>query len=127
MWYDDHKFLPLVFPPLLFALFDLFVLLGIILLAYSSNLTVYSMSSPGAIFAFLAFVVAVGLTLWYDFHVYLEVMGVVQDEDSSLTPDPAFTDLNQRFEDGQHALLFLFSFVMLIALTALTCIDSKLE
>lgn len=112
VWYGSHAYVQMVFTSLLLAFFDLLVLLLILLSAYSTSLTVYAMSNPGVIAGVVFFVVCLFLIAWYDYHVYLTWA------DQGL-------DLNQRFEDGEHALLFLVTVVFLLGMTAIAVIDAK--
>lgn len=112
VWYGGHTYVQLVFTSLLLGFFDLLVLLLVLLSAYSSSLTIYVMSSPGIIAGLFFFIVCLFLIAWYDYHVYLTWA------DQGL-------DLNQRFEDGEHALLFLVTILMLLGMTAIAVIDAK--
>ena len=128
MWYDDHKYIAMVFPPIMFALFDLFVCLVVLLMAYRSDLEVYAMSSVVVILLMLSYIAGMSGVLWYDFHVFLQASeGLEEDAEKEAEAIHSPVDLNQCFEDGHHGLLFLVTAVMLVALTALTSSDSKLR
>lgn len=116
VWNDDHEFISAVLSPLLFALFDLFVVLLLLLVVYSCDLGVYSMSHPISIALVLTFLCVVGGLLWLEFHVYIE--SVERQPDSE-------PDLNQRFTDGEHASVLVVTAGLLAYFTIIACIDAK--
>lgn len=116
MWNDDHEFIHLVLPPLVLVFVDLLVMLVIQLMVYSSSLDVYTMSNLGFLIMFFVIVVVIVLILWFEFHSFL--LSVKHEKDS-------VQDLNQRFEDGEHAPLLALTAILLLIFTVIACIDAK--
>lgn len=116
MWNDDHEFIHLILPPLGLVFVDLLVMLVIHLTMYSSDLKVYTMSDFGFLIMFFVIGMFIVLILWFEFHRFLQ--SVKHEKDS-------VQDLNQRFEDGEHAPLLALTAILLLIFTVIACIDAK--
>lgn len=103
---------------MLFGLLDLVIVLFLLLFVYYNDQGVYTLSaavSAVAIFVFLLFIMAL---LWKELDVFRE----------SVSRAPySEPDLNQRFTDGEHALVFLVTAMLLCYLTVVGSVDSSRE
>jgi hypothetical protein len=131
VWNDTHEYLPLIFPPMMFAVFDLLLVLFLLLLVYRHHLDVYSMSGIGPLASFFVYLLLIGSLLWYEFHVFLEHAGQSSNDvpsgSGNTENDAGVSDLNQRFEGWQHGALFLLTAALVIGLTIYTSMDASLR
>jgi amino acid transporter len=101
----------LIVPPLLFAFFDLTVLILLLLISYRTDLEVYAMSGSLAIMGFVLYVFALLGLLRYEYHVHR-----VRKERGSL--------MDQVFENDRHSPLFLVTAATLVWVTVVGIVDA---
>jgi len=120
IWNDDHGLVHITFSSMLLAILDLFLMLVVWFVVYRvQDGGVASMSGIGPILVVTVWLMLTGFILWYEFHVFL--LSVAKEP-----KDPtAERDLNQRFEDGEHASMFFLALGVLVWFTAVACIDSR--
>lgn len=102
----------LVVPPLLFAFFDLTVLLVLLLSQYRSDVGVYAMSGTLAIIGFFLYVLALLGLLRYEYHVHRvrKERGLVMD---------------QLFDNDRHSPVFVVTVATLIWVTVVGIVDTQ--
>jgi len=106
-----------VLPSMLLFVLDLFIMLFVWLLVYRvPDGGVFTISGVGPILVILLWIMLTVGFLWYELHVYLESM--------EKKPN-AVTDLNQRFEEGEHTAVVFLTLGVLVWSTVAACIDSS--
>ena len=112
LWFGYDSVMSLVVPPLLFAFFDLTVLLVLILSQYRSDAGVYAMSGTLAIIGFFLYVLALLGLLRYEYHVHRvrKERGLVMD---------------QLFDNDRHSPVFVVTVATLIWVTVVGIVDTQ--
>lgn len=110
LWFGYDSVMSLVVPPLLFAFFDLTVLLVLLLLEYRSDGGVYAMSGALAIIGFFLYVLALLGLLRYEYHVHRvrKERGLVMD---------------QLFDNDRHSPVFMVTVATLVWMTVVGIVD----
>jgi hypothetical protein len=115
MWYQDHRYMKWMVPPLIAGFFDVFIVLSILLSVYSSDLSVYRMSHVATTVLCLGGVLIIFSLLWYDFHVFrMKRLGM-----------KGAGELNQYFGEGGQGVLFIVLWVLSGGCSLLSMIDSR--
>lgn len=110
LWYGCDVFMSLIVPPLIFALFDLTVLMGILLIVYRNDSDVYAMSGVVIIVGFFLYLLSLWGLLRYEYRVHRVRKG-----------NGFFMD--QVFDNDRHTPLFVMTLAVLSWTTIVGIMD----